>query len=211
MKIEDKINRFLSKLLKSDCIAQATYNSLHVTGSGPGILYGLPKVHKPNFSQNFPYRPILAAYNLASYKISKYLVPILASLTSNQYTVLNSTEFARQISAIDNADQYYMVSLDIESLFTNIPLQETIEIAIQALFSNASHVLGLTKDLFKTLLELASMNTFFIFNEKYYLQKDGVGMGLPLGPSFANLFLCHHEQRWLSSCPKNYKRAHYFH
>ena len=210
MRIEDKINRFLSKLLKSSSISQATYNSLHVTGSGPGILYGLPKIHKPNFSMNFPYRPILAAYNLASYKISKYLVPILASLTSNQYTVLNSTEFARQISAIDNADQYYMVSLDIQSLFTNIPLQETIEIAINALFLNATQVMGLPKDLFKTLLELASMNTFFLFNEKYYLQKDGVGMGLPLGPTFANLFLCHHEKIWLSSCPPDFKPAHYF-
>ena len=35
-------------------------------------------------------------------------------------------------------------------------------------------------------------------------------MGLPLGPSFANIFLCHHEQQWLSSCPQDFKPAHYF-
>ena len=184
MKIEDKINRFLSKLLKSNCITQATYNSLHVTGSGPGTLYGLPKIHKQNFSLNFPYRPILAAYNLASYKISKFLIPILTGLTTNQYTVSNSTEFARQISAIDNADQFYMVSLDIESLFTNIPLQETIEIATQALFCNTSNVMGLSKDLFKSLLELASLNTFFRLQSEILSPKGWNGYGSPPGPHF---------------------------
>ena len=61
MKIEDKINRFLQKLKKLGVIPEDTYNSLHVTGSGPGILYGLPKIHKMDFSEKFQYRPILAA------------------------------------------------------------------------------------------------------------------------------------------------------
>ena len=138
LKIEDKINRFLSKLLKSNLITQSIYNSLHVTGSAPGILYGLPKIHKSDFKEKFQYRPILAAYNLASYKIAKYLVPILTPLTSNQYTVENSTEFAQKISSIPHADSLHMVSLDVESLFTNVPLEETIKIASDSLFSNAT-------------------------------------------------------------------------
>ena len=200
----------MSKLYKSNLITQSTYNSLYATGSGPGTLYGLPKIHKPNFSEVFPYRPILAAYNLASYNISKHLVPVLSCLTSNQYTIKNSIDFAQKVSAIENAEQYFMVSLDVENLFTNIPLQETINIILNLLFCNSSHVIGLTKDLFKTFLQLATMNNFFIFNNKYYLQKDGVGMGLPLGPTFANIFLCYHEIQWLSDCPKEFKPSHYF-
>ena len=34
-------------------------------------------------------------------------------------------------------------------------------------------------------------------------------MGSPLGPAFANLFLCHHEERWLLRCPETFKHIHY--
>ena len=49
-----------------------TNNNLYVTGYGPGILYGLPKVHKANFRDNFPFRPIFAAYKTAPYKLAKF-------------------------------------------------------------------------------------------------------------------------------------------
>ena len=85
--VEDKINKFLLSMKKSDCIDEATYKTLHATGTGSGILYGKPKVHKPDFSTQYQFRPILAAYNQASYKIAKFIVPILSCLTNNQYTV----------------------------------------------------------------------------------------------------------------------------
>ena len=44
-----------------------TYKKLYATGSGPGILYGLPKTHKANFATKYQLRPIFAAYNAASY------------------------------------------------------------------------------------------------------------------------------------------------
>ena len=103
-----------------------------------------------------------------------------------------------------------MVSLDVESLFTNVPLAETINICLDKLFAHCNNAAGFTRDLFKTLLELAVMNTFFIFDGKYYSQTEGVGMGLPLVPSFANIFLCHHEESWISHCPSDFKPAHYY-
>ena len=75
-RIEDKINNFLRKLKKLMLLSDETYKSLFVSGSGPGILYGLPKIHKPNFCTEFPFRPIFAAYNTASYKLAKFFVPI---------------------------------------------------------------------------------------------------------------------------------------
>ena len=39
----------------------------------------------------------------------------------------------------------------------------------------------------------------------YYLQKDSLGMGLPLAPTFVNMFLSHPEERWLSNCPTDFK------
>ena len=210
LKIEDKINRFLLKLKKSSVITESQYNSLHVSGSGPGVMYGLPKIHKPNFNQKFQYRPILAAYNLASYKLSKFLVPLLSGLTQNQYTIQNSSQFSNTISNIVDADKYFMVSLDVESLFSNIPLNETVNICLDNLFNACDTFSGFSRELFKQLLELAVKNTFFIFDKKFYSQIEGVGMGLPLGPTFADIFLCHHEEQWLASCPIQFKPARYY-
>ena len=208
-RIEDRINRFLLKIKKQNIISDSVYEDLHVTGSGPGILYGLPKIHKPDFSSKFQYRPIFAAYNQPSYKIAKHLVPLLSDLTTNQYTVRNSEEFAQKIISTRHADEFFMASFDIESLFTNIPIQETIEICVNILFSNSSTVFGFTKSIFKNFLELAVKNSFFIFNGKYYEQTEGLGMGLPLGPTFANIFMCFHEQNWLANCPPDFKPVVY--
>ena len=208
--IEDKINRFLLQLKKAGTIADQTYNKLHATGTGPGILYGKPKIHKSDFSSKFQFRPILAAYNQASYKISKYIVPILSNLTSNQYTVLNSAEFVSKIQNINDAGNFYMASFDIDSLFTNIPLRETIDICTAQLFSNCTQVHGFDKTSFTKLLELASLNSFFLFNGKYYRQVEGLGMGIPLGSTFANAFMCHHEVNWMDEFPLSFKPAHYF-
>ena len=59
------------------------------------------------------------------------------------------------------------------------------------------------------MLETAVLNSFFLFNDDLYQQIDGVGMGLPLGPTFANIFLCFHEQQWLKNCPAEFRPACY--
>ena len=108
-----------------------------------------------------------------------------------------------------SANGVYMASFDVVSLFTNIPRQETIDICIMSLSSTAIQVLGITAKYFRSLLELAVMNSYFIFNEKFYFQKEGVGMGLPLGPTFANIFMCHYEKLWLASCPPEFAPMFY--
>ena len=206
--IEDKINNFLRKI--KNLISSEIYQKLRVTGSGPGVLYGLPKIHKPDFNTKFQLRPIFAAYNTASFALSKFLVPILSSLTTNSYTLDCSSSFVKEIVTIPNAKNYTMASFDVTNLFTNVPLNETIEICLNSLFSNSNAtVLGLCRNLFKKLLENAVMNTYFLFDGKLYRQKDGLGMGLPLGPTFANVFLCKNESEWLNDCPLEFKPAYY--
>jgi hypothetical protein len=70
-------------------------------------------------------------------------------------------------------------------------------------------VLNLTRDLFKQLLTLAVRNTVFIFDGKLYEQTEGLGMGLPLGPTFANIFMSFHEEIWLRDCPEAFKPTFY--
>jgi hypothetical protein len=209
MRIEDKINNFLRKLKKLKHITDAVYDHLHVSGSGPGILYGLPKIHKIDFRTKFQFRPIFASYNSPSYKLAKFLVPVLAPITMNEFTLENSHQFAETIAREKNANQYVMASFDVENLFTNIPLVETIDICVQLLFSNSSNIIGLTRVYFKTLLENAVLNSFFIFNGECYRQTEGLGMGLPLGPTLANIFMCYHESSWLADCPDSFRPIFY--
>ena len=97
-----------------------------------------------------------------------------------------------------------MASLDVESLFTNIPLDETIENCINDLFANNDTVHNFIKEDFKELLKFAVYESFFTFDNEYYSQLDGVAMGSPLGPTLAKAFLCHFEKQWLFDCPQDF-------
>ena len=210
LKIEDKVNYFLRKLKNSDVISAETCSKLLASGSSPGILYGLPKIHKPDFISNFQFRPIFAAYNCPTYKIAKYLVPLLNPLSNSEFTVENSYEFVSQISNFSYKNSYFMTSFDVSNLFTNIPLTETIDIILNSLFPNLNaDFKGFSRQLFKKFLELAVTNSFFIFNNNLFKQTDGLGMGLPLAPTFANIFMSFHEQRWLEECPPQFAPLFY--
>ena len=102
-----------------------------------------------------------------------------------------------------------MASFDVESLFTNIPLEETIDICVSEIFCDSEVVDGLTKEDFRTMLDIATKESMFLFDGEYYRQVDGVAMGSPLGPVFANIFLSHHEKVWLSQCPLEFKPLHF--
>ncbi len=114
--LEDKSNRILRKLKHK--LDDNVYNFLFASGSVPGILYGLPKVHKINV----PIRPILSAINTFNYNLAKFFVPILLELTTNQYTIKNSYSFVKELMETSIPPSHCLASFDIKSLFTNIPL-----------------------------------------------------------------------------------------
>ena len=83
VRLEDNNNRFLNKLKKVHLITEHIYKHLFVSGSAPGILYGLPKVHK----DGIPLCLILAAYNIAMYKLAKFLIPFIEQFAVYEYTL----------------------------------------------------------------------------------------------------------------------------
>ena len=87
-----------------------------------------------------------------------------------------------------------MSSLDVDSLFINIPLEETINICTESIYDQNDSIESLNKSEFKELLSLATKESYFIFNEILSKQIDGVAMGAPLGPILANTFLCFYEK-----------------
>ena len=83
-----------------------------------------------------------------------FFVPILKSLTSNEYTVNDTFALAEQI--VEQGSEFFMGNLDVDSLFTNIPLEETIDICTNTLFENTEKVEGLSKIEFKEPLSIAT-------------------------------------------------------
>ena len=102
-----------------------------------------------------------------------------------------------------------MTSFDNASLFNNIPLEETINICVDEFFESNTKVKNLTKEYFLSLLELATLNYFFIFDGKYYKQKNGESMVSPLGETLANVLLCHFKEQWMCDCLIDYKPISY--
>ena len=93
-------------------------------------------------------------------------MPILELLTKNKYTVKDLFNLVIDIAEQDSGN--FMGSPDIDSLFTDIPLEETIETCTNNLFKNSDIVHGLKKSEFKDLLSLATKESYFILNNKLY-------------------------------------------
>ena len=203
--LEDKLNRFLKKMHDNNHINETEYKRLYSTGSNPGIMYGLPKVHK----NNIPLRPVLSSFKTHNYKTSQFIIPGISKYASNEYTLANSYEFFNDLKTLNLNNQNYIVSFDITSLYTNVPVKETVNIITNLIYNNNEDFKGMTKNDFRKLLELTTGDTYFIFNDIYCKQIDGLAMGSPLLATLANIFLCYHEVKWLEECPINFKPLYY--
>ena len=205
--LELAVNNCLKNLFENNFLDENDYKFMKSVGSNPGVLYGLCKVHKGIQGQTPPFRQILSAIGTCTYKLAKFFVPILKEYTINDYTLKDSFSFAEEIGKQDAS--LFMTSFDVDALFTNIPLDETISLCLDKLYLRKRKVKGLLKRQCKELLTHATKTSCFIFNNTYYSQIDGVSMGSPLGPTLANVFMCHYETEWLNKCPKQFKPVFY--
>ena len=102
-----------------------------------------------------------------------------------------------------------MRNVCVDSLFTNNPLEGTIDICTNTLFENTERVEDLSKIEFKEILSLATKESCFTFNGKLYKQTNRVAMGSHLGPKLADNFLVYFEKKWLWNCPSGFKPPNY--
>ncbi|XP_055842472.1 uncharacterized protein LOC129909411 [Episyrphus balteatus] len=156
----------------------------------PPKLYGLPKIHK----NGNPMRPIVSQINSPCYLISKHLVDVFKPLVGgSEHHIKDSAHFVSILSGLRLENDEMMVSFDVESLFTNVPVQEVLVI-IRELISTA----GINEN-YLPLLDFCLSSGYFCFNGQFYLQKDGVAMGLPLAPLIADIWMENFEKKALDS------------
>ena len=151
-------------------------------------MYGLPKIHK----KDVPLRPILSMTGSAQHQLAKWLTsllqPVLQNLSSN--CLSDSFTFVKEVRKFTfSPSSVFLCSFDISSLFTNVPLAETIEICADALYNDDSMAPSFPRNIFVELMQLATSSVESSFNNNMHRQIDGVAMGSPLGPALANIFV----------------------
>ena len=198
LKREGQLQRFLLKLKKKGVFDKNEYKKIYPTGSMIAKIYGLPKTHKLNDNnRKLKLRPIVSAIGSYNYHLADYLSKKLSPYIEDKYTTKDTFSFVKELSS-KRSDDTFLISYDVTSLFTNIPLQETLDIAVDKILRNEPD-LKINKKELKQLFIFATSQSHFIFNGKIYDQIDGVTMGSPLGPVLANLFMGHHEGKWVDS------------
>ena len=100
------------------------YEAMRPSGSQPPMIYGLPKIHK----ESIPLRPIVSCIGSPTYKLAKHIVSIITPLVGQTSSfVKDSRHFVRIVRGEIRTEEK-LVSFDVESLFTNVPVEESIMI-----------------------------------------------------------------------------------
>ena len=205
--IKSKLQKRLLELFKVDSIPKSLYQNICPTRSQGPRMYGLPKTHKTNVLL----RLILSMTGSSHHELSKWLAGLLEPVLKrfSTHCIRDSFTFADAIQNSKDANNLFMCSFNISSLFTNVPLKETINICADALYCNNSDAQPLiSKAVFIELMKSATSGVDFSFNDIMYKQTDGVAMVSPLGPALANIFFGFYEEKLFSqkSKPSTYFR-----
>ena len=205
-----KFNRFVYNHFKKSKL----YNDLTASSNQPGQLYGTAKTHKyQNPSEitldTLKFRPIISQVGTHTHSAAKAIGEYLKPLVSDNELILNNTQdFAsiiREEPPLAPDEEY--VSYDVESLFTNVPLHDTIEYILDEIYNNNKLPQLCKRAIFKKLLLKLTSDNIFMFNDKFYRQKDGCTMGGPLSVIMSNIFMTKLEKDVvIPTNPKLYKR-----
>ena len=155
------MERFLRELKKKGKIDKDIYNHIYPTGSQPARIYGLPKLHKVKSPDVVPpFRPIVSYVNTYNYQLAKYLCSLLQPHLPSTYTIFGCFSFVQELNSIDLSKKF-MVSFDVVSLFTNIPLPECIDLAVSYITDGNSDLKPSKSDLIINFCRLLLLKRIF--------------------------------------------------
>jgi len=196
-------NSILKEMLKYKLISSKVFNYLLARPDArERFFYLLPKIHKTKdkWINNIPPgRPIVSDINSESYRIARfvdfYLSPVCnlhPSYVKNTYHFLNKIKDT-QVGADD-----LLITLDVESLYTNIDTNLGLTAIKEALSQKPKLIHG---HILK-LLQLCLEGNDFTFNGKNYLQIHGTAMGRTFAPKYADIVMAALEKQALNKCEK---------
>ena len=118
---------------------------------------GTVKVHEPNF----PLRPVVSMVNTPEYALAKFLDNMIKPYLPLTRILKSTDHFTEELNEFSPNSQNTMVSFDVVSLFTNVPLVVLIVIIIDRLYDeHNNNSIPILKDIFRKLMLLATKGIF---------------------------------------------------
>ena len=152
----------------------------------------LPKVHKCPLVG----RPIVASTNYLTTPASRFidctLSPCLPSLPSY---IKDSSDLIRQLSCLNVPPECFLVTADVSSLYTNIPIKDCLTAIDLFCRSKGCEFTALVTELSRFVLN----NNYFEADGVLYHQQWGMAMGTPMAVSAAVIYLARLEEPLLTS------------
>ena len=143
-----------------------------------------------------PFRPIIDTTGTPHYNVGKFLAN---SLRDSFHAVSEIKSIPKELFS----EGYRLVSFDVVSLFTNVPLTKTVKIILDRVFEEKLVATTFLKRTLKKLILDSCTKTAFSFNNQLFEQTDGVSMGSALGPVLANIILSEFEKLIVSDLIKS--------
>lgn len=170
-----------------------------------GRFYLLPKIHK----QNNPGRPIVSGIGTVTESLSRYVDSLISQIPPTFQSFLrDTTHFLSDINNLTVPINALLVTLDVASLYTNIPHLDGIRAVTEA-YDHSTLDKPIDSSTLAILLQMILQYNNFEFNGVHYVQVSGTSMGTKIGPNYANIFMGILENNFLSSRslkPFYYKR-----
>ena len=195
-----RLVNILQNIKSEGGMSEESYRKMYPTGAVSPKYYGLTKIHKAGT----PLRPIISSTGTATYNTAKELARILKPLVGTSiHHVQNTRYFIEQIKDVRLKDGESIVSYDVTSLFTSVPIKPTLDIIQQRLTKDQDlhKRTSMTIQQIISLLDFCLNSTGFMFQGQYYQQMEGAAMGNPLNPIIANIFMECFEEEALESAP----------
>ena len=187
------VDNAIDNLKHRGALDEKTAKKLKTDNPKTPKLYFLPKIHKPNN----PGRPVVSSIGCHTEKISHYvdhhLQPLNKALPSY---VQDTTDFLKKLDNLPEElpENAILVTMDVRSLYTNVPNQEGIEAVKSYLRARAKPSDRFLSQVISTFLSLILTLNNFVFNDDNFVQVNGASMGTKCAPTYASLFMGRFEE-----------------
>ena len=200
---ERKLLKLLRDLKKSQRITEAFYERVRPSegSSTPARFFGRVKVHK----ESRPLRPVVTTRGSSTFSLSRKLAAILKPLVGlSGRRVKNTEDLVDTMREVSLSEDEILVSYDVKSLFTSIPINETIQICEQRLREDVtlSERTEMSVDTIIILLRFCLLSSAFMYEGQHYRQIQGIAMGSPVSPVLADISWRIWKKRFLWSMIK---------
>ena len=179
-------------------VDEKAYRYLLDGGTRTPIFYILPKIHK-RFEKIPPRRPIVSSVNSPTEKISQLIDIVLQPYAqSGESFILDTGDFLTKIKDLELNDEDWLFTMDVSSLYTNIPHHEGIKVVAETIKYRKGCP---SNDYIIKMLSLVLKCNSFRMDSDHFLQINGTAMGTRVSPTYAIIYMNWFEKELVYNHP----------